>query len=179
MSFEKKTVLYKCVEFSRRLLSVDSVDCATICDRCPAFRPSPGCTWWGHYWTSSSDFAFHSPTWLSAAAADVATKVSLLYMSPKRNIFRTLISSHSRFFGRFSGFWREFWRFLDKISDLHLDLRHPRTTSGGQISVKCSPNTFLPNETFRFPIPHLGKFPGCFPQNSHFYNGLPIPRPFL
>ena len=72
-----------------------------------------------------------------------------------------------------------FWRFLGEISDLDVNLRRPRTTSGGQILVRCSPNTSLPNETFRFPIPPLGKFPGRFPQNSHFYNGMPIPRPFL
>ena len=84
-----------------------------------------------------------------------------------------------RFFVRFSGFGGDFWRILEKISDLHLELRHPRTTSGGEISVRCSPNTYLPNEIFRFPIPPLGKFPGCFPQKSHIYNGITIPRPFL
>ena len=84
-----------------------------------------------------------------------------------------------RFFVRFSGFGRDFWRFLGEIWDLDVNLRRPRTTSGGEISVRGSPNTFPPSEKIRFPIPILGKIPGCFPQNSHIYNGIPIPRPFL
>ena len=48
-----------------------------------------------------------------------------------------------------------------------------------RISLRCSPNTSPPNAKIRFPIPALGKFPGRFPQKSHFYNGMPISRPFL
>ena len=96
--------------------------------------------------------------------------------------------SESQFRARFSetGFLTgfpvlggDFGRILGEIWDLHLHFRRPRTTSGGQISVRCSPNTFLPSAKIRFPIPPLGKFPGRFPQKSHFYNGMPIPRLFL
>ena len=73
----------------------------------------------------------------------------------------------------------DFGRFLREIWNFDLDLRRPRTTSSGQISVTWSSTDSWPNAIFHFPIPFLGKIPGRISQKSHFHNGITISRPFL
>ena len=59
---------------------------------------------------------------------------------------------------------------MNEISDFDLNLRGRRVTSGGEISLLCSPNTPLPNAISRFPIPYE-RFPADFPEIRTFKMG--------